>query len=49
MPNNFYIALIPLLPLAAFLLLGLWGRKYFKNASGIMATALMLVSTILAI
>jgi NADH-quinone oxidoreductase subunit L len=49
MPNNFYIALIPLLPLAAFLLLGLWGRKYFKNASGIIATALMLVSTILAI
>jgi NADH-quinone oxidoreductase subunit L len=49
MPNNYYIALIPLLPLAAFLLLGLWGRKYFKNASGIMATALMLLSTILAI
>lgn len=49
MPNNIYIALIPLLPLAAFLILGLWGRKYFKNASSIMATALMLVATILAI
>ncbi len=49
MPNNFYIALIPLLPLAGFLLLGLFGRKYFKNTSGIIATALMLASTVLAI
>ena len=49
MPNNFYIALIPLLPLAGFLLLGLFGRKYFKNTSGIIATAFMLVSTVLAI
>ena len=29
------IALITLLPLAGFLLLGLFGRKYFKNSSGI--------------
>ncbi len=49
MPNNFYIALIPLLPLAGFLLFGLFGRKYFKNTSGIIATAFMLVSTVLAI
>ncbi len=49
MPNNFYIALIPLLPLAGFLLLGLFGRKYFKNTSGIIATAFMSVSTALAI
>jgi NADH-quinone oxidoreductase subunit L len=49
MPNNFYILLIPLLPLAGFLLLGLFGRKYFKNTSGIIATLLMLVSTVLAI
>jgi NADH-quinone oxidoreductase subunit L len=49
MPNNFYILLIPLLPLAAFLLLGLFGRKYFKNTAGIIATLLMLVSTVLAI
>jgi NADH-quinone oxidoreductase subunit L len=48
MPNNFYILLIPLLPLAGFLLLGLFGRKYFKNISGIVATALMLVSTVVA-
>jgi NADH-quinone oxidoreductase subunit L len=49
MPNVFYILLIPLLPLAGFLLLGLFGRQYFKNASGIIATLLMLVSTVLAI
>ncbi|WP_462251619.1 NADH-quinone oxidoreductase subunit L [Ferruginibacter sp.] len=49
MPNNFYILLIPLLPLAGFLLLGLFGRKYFKNTSGIIATAFMSVSTVLAI
>src|SRR5260370_40753407 len=49
MPNNFYILLILLLPMAAFLLLGLFGRKYFKNTSGIIATVLLLVSTVLAI
>jgi NADH-quinone oxidoreductase subunit L len=49
MPNATIIALIPLLPLAGFLLLGLFGRKYLKNSSGIIATVLLLVSTILAI
>ncbi len=49
MPNATYIALIPLLPLAAFVVLGLFGRKYFKNSSGIIATILLLASTILAI
>jgi NADH-quinone oxidoreductase subunit L len=44
-----YIALIPLLPLAGFVLLGLFGRKYFKNASGIIGTGLLLVSTILSL
>ena len=29
-----YIALIPLLPLAGFVLLGLFGRKYFKTVCG---------------
>jgi NADH-quinone oxidoreductase subunit L len=43
------IALIPLLPLAGFLMLGIFGRKYFKNTSGILGTALLLVSTILAL
>ncbi|MGF2411433.1 MAG: NADH-quinone oxidoreductase subunit L [Ferruginibacter sp.] len=49
MPNSFYIALIPILPFAGFLMLGLFGRKYFKNTSGIIATTLLLVSTALAV
>ncbi|MBP6023013.1 NADH-quinone oxidoreductase subunit L [Ferruginibacter sp.] len=49
MPNATYITLILLLPLAGFLMLGLFGRKYFKNTSGIIATALMLASTVLSI
>jgi NADH-quinone oxidoreductase subunit L len=49
MPNATYIALIPLLPLAGFLMLGLFGRKYFKNTSGIIGTTLLLVSTVLAL
>ncbi len=49
MPNATLIALIPLLPLAGFLLLGLFGRKYFKNTSGIIGTTLLLISTVLAL
>ncbi|MBN8675577.1 MAG: NADH-quinone oxidoreductase subunit L [Chitinophagales bacterium] len=49
MPNATTIALIPLLPLAGFILLGLFGRKYFKASSGIIGTALLLISTILAL
>jgi NADH-quinone oxidoreductase subunit L len=48
MPNATYIALIPLLPLAGFLMLGLFGRKYFKNWSGTIGTILLTVSTALA-
>ncbi len=44
-----YIALIPLLPLAGFVLLGLFGRKYFKNSSGIIGTGLLLVSAVLSL
>jgi NADH-quinone oxidoreductase subunit L len=49
MSQGLQIALIPLLPLAGFILLGLFGRKYFRNSSGIIGTLLLLVSTILAI
>jgi NADH-quinone oxidoreductase subunit L len=49
MPNIFYIVLIPLLPVAGFLMLGLFGRKYFKNSAGIIATMLLLISTVLAV
>ena len=49
MPNAIYIALIPLLPLVGFILLGIFGRKHFKNSSGIIGTGLLLVSTALAL
>ncbi len=49
MTNATYIALIPLLPLAAFLMLGLFGRSFFKNTSGIIATALMFTAAVLAV
>ncbi len=49
MLNATYIALIPLLPLAGFLMLGIFGRKYFKNTSGIIGTTLLLISTVLAL
>ncbi|MEJ7587483.1 MAG: NADH-quinone oxidoreductase subunit L [Ferruginibacter sp.] len=42
------LLLIPLLPLAGFFLLGLFGRKYFKHAAGIIGTTLLLVSTVLS-
>ncbi|HYM94641.1 MAG TPA: NADH-quinone oxidoreductase subunit L [Chitinophagaceae bacterium] len=44
-----YIALIPLLPLAGFVLLGLFGRKYLKKSSGIIGTLLLLISAALAV
>ncbi|MBY0476644.1 MAG: NADH-quinone oxidoreductase subunit L [Chitinophagaceae bacterium] len=44
-----YIALIPLLPLAAFVLLGLFGRKYMNQSAGMIGTGLLLISTVLSI
>jgi NADH-quinone oxidoreductase subunit L len=44
-----YIAWIPLLPLASFVLLGLWGRKYFRNFSGIVGTIVLLAITVLSL
>ena len=49
MNNYLYIAFIPLLPLASFLVLGLFGRKYFKTFSGTVGTASLLASTILSL
>lgn len=43
------IYLVPLLPLVSFLLLGLFGRKYFKNASGIFGTLVLLVITVISV
>jgi len=48
MSNYNYTSLIPLLPLAGFLLLGLFG-KYFKTASGFVATIILLASTVLSL
>lgn len=44
-----YIALIPLLPLAGFVLLGLFGRKYLNGSAGIIGTGLLLISTVLSL
>ncbi|MEO6228693.1 MAG: NADH-quinone oxidoreductase subunit L [Ferruginibacter sp.] len=43
------VAAIPLLPLLAFLLLGLWGRKFFRSFSGIIGTTVLLIATALAL
>lgn len=46
--NASFVILILVLPLAGFLLLGLFGRNYFKTTSGMIGTALLLVSSGLA-
>jgi len=48
MPHYSYIAFIPLLPLFCFLILGLFGRKYFKSFSGTVGTFSIFISTILS-
>jgi NADH-quinone oxidoreductase subunit L len=49
MPNIISIALIPLLPLAGFILLGLFGKKSLKNMAGLIGTVLMATSFLLAL
>jgi NADH-quinone oxidoreductase subunit L len=49
MPSAIIIALIPLLPLLTFLLLGLYGKKIFVNASGLIGTLSLLVSFTVAV
>lgn len=49
MSNYAYILWIPLLPLAVFLVLGLFGRKYIKTFSGTIGTASMLASAVLSV
>jgi NADH-quinone oxidoreductase subunit L len=49
MSNYFYILWIPLLPLATFLVLGLFGRKYLSGIAGLLGTASLLTSTILSL
>lgn len=43
-----YIVLIPLLPLATFLVLGLFGRRTYGPIAGLLGSASLLVSTILS-
>lgn len=49
MNDSSYILLIPLLPLAVFVLLGLFGKNYFSKSAGVIATGLLLVSTVLSL
>lgn len=49
MSNYSYIVWIPLLPLITFLVLGLFGRKYLKTFSGILATGSLLVAAVLSL
>ena len=48
MLNQNYIALIPILPILTFLVIGLIGRRYFPNFSGILGTLSLLTSFILS-
>ncbi len=48
MPNTLSIALIPILPLAAFLLLGLFGKSFLKKAAGAIGVLFLLTATVLA-
>lgn len=49
MSNYFYILWIPLLPLATFVILGLFGRKYLSRIAGLLGTGSLLTSTILSL
>ncbi|MDP4252982.1 MAG: NADH-quinone oxidoreductase subunit L, partial [Bacteroidota bacterium] len=49
MANYNYIAWIPLLPLAGFVLLGLFGRRRFRGFSGILGTGLILAAALLSL
>ncbi len=49
MPHYLYILLIPLLPLASFVLLGMFGRKYLGKSAGVAATVSLLISSLLAL
>ncbi len=48
MSNYLYIVFIPLLPLVTFIVLGLFGRKYFKTSAGAIGTTSLLASTVLS-
>jgi NADH-quinone oxidoreductase subunit L len=49
MSNYLYIAWIPLLPLAGFVILGLFGRRYMPKFSGLLGTGVLLATTLLSL
>ena len=49
LPTAWTLLLIPLLPLAGFLLLGIFGRKHIKQSAGIIATAFLFGATLLSL
>ncbi len=49
MLNSNYIALIPLLPIISFLIIGLAGRRYFPTFSGVLGTLSLLASFVLSV
>ncbi len=49
MTGAYYLLLIPLLPLLSFLVLGLFGRKYFNRQAGWIGTLFLLGSTVLSL
>lgn len=44
-----YIILVPLIPLLAFVVLGLFGRKYFTHSAGLIGTTALLASTVISL
>jgi len=48
MPGYLYILLIPLLPLAAFVVLGVFGRKYLNASAGFIGTLVLAIASVLA-
>ena len=48
MSNYLYLLCIPLLPLITFIVLGLFGRKYFSGISGILGTLSLFIATLLS-
>ena len=49
MPHLISILLVPLLPLSAFVLLGLFGKNLFKARAGMFATLFMLITALLSL
>ena len=43
-----YIILIPLLPLLAFIILGIFGKNHFRKSAGIIGSTILLVVTVLS-